>query len=144
MREAEVTGLVQGHKVYVRMRHIDTDNSLAHLDARTDLLEALGDALGKEMQLAEELVVKVKDIVHLLLGDAENVSADDGINIQECQAIVGLGDTIAWNLARNNFTENEADDLAFQDILQFSWLSSLNMSLAADFNASSIPFTGPS
>ena len=106
MREAEVTGLVQGHKVYVRMRHIDTDNSLAHLDARTDLLEALGDALGKEMQLTEELVVKVKDIVHLLLGDAENVSADDGINIQECQAIVGLSDTIACNLARNNFTEN--------------------------------------
>ena len=68
--EVEVAGFVEGHEVDVDMRHIDTHHSLADLDAGTDFLKSLGDALGKEMELGKEVVVEVEDIIHFLLGYA--------------------------------------------------------------------------
>lgn len=106
MREAEVAGLVEGHKVDVRVGHIDAHHGLADLDAGAHLLEALGDALGEEVQLAEELVVEVEDIVDLLLGDAKHVAAHNGVDVEEGQTVVGLGDTVARDFARDDFAED--------------------------------------
>lgn len=111
--EVEVARLVEGHKVYVRMGHVDTHHGFADLDAGAHLLEALGDALGEEMELAEELVVEVEDVVHLLLGDAEDMAADHGVDIEECQTAVCLKHFVAGYLAGYDFAEDCCHGLSF-------------------------------
>ena len=106
VREAEVTGFVEGYEVYMCVWHVDAHHSLADLDARAHLLEALGNALCEEVQLAEELIVEVEDVVDLFLGDAEHMTAHYGVDIEESQAVVGLGDTVTRDFARNDFTED--------------------------------------
>lgn len=87
------------------VRHIDADDSFADLDAGAHLLEATGNATGKEMELGEKLVVEVEDIIDLLLGNAEDVTPGNGVDIEESQTMVGLGYTIAGYLACNNLAE---------------------------------------
>lgn len=104
--KVEVAGLVEGHEVDVGVRDVDADDGFADLDAGADLLKASGDALGEEVELAEEVVVEVEDVVDLLLGDAEDVSADDGVDVEERKAMFRFGDFIARYFAGDNFRED--------------------------------------
>ena len=104
--EVEVAGLVEGHEVDVGVGHVDAHDGFADLDAGTDLLEATGHLLGEEVELAEEVVVEVEDVVDFLLGDAEYMSADDRIDVEEGEAPVGLGHTVARDFTGHNLGEN--------------------------------------
>ena len=105
MREVEVAGLVEWHEVDVGMRHIDTYHGFADLDAGADLLEPFGDTLGKEMEFTEEVVVEVEDVVDFLFRDAEDVTTDDGVDVEESETTVGLGNTVAGDFACDDFAE---------------------------------------
>lgn len=111
--EVEVARLVEGHEMDVGVRHIDAHHGLANLDAGTNLLEPLGDALGEEMKLAEELIVEVEDVVYLLLGDAEDMAADHRVDVEEGQAAVGLEHFVAGNLTGYDFAEDCCHGLTF-------------------------------
>jgi len=97
--EIEIAGIVERHKVDVRVRNIDTDNGHTDFDAGADLLEAFGNLAAEAVQLDEEVVVEVEDVVDLFLWYAEHVALDDGVDIEEGQAVVGFGDFVAGNLA---------------------------------------------
>jgi hypothetical protein len=99
MAEIEVAGLVERHEVDMHMRHIDTYNGLANFDARTNLFQTLGNAFGEEMKLAEKLIVEVENIVDLLLGDAEDMAGNHGVDVEERETMFGLGDFIAGDFA---------------------------------------------
>ena len=99
MAKIEVAGLVEGDEVDMHMRHIDAHHGLTYLDAGAHFLQPLGNALGEEMELAEEVVVEVEDVVHLLLGDAEDMAFDYGVDVEEGQAVVGFGYFVAGYLA---------------------------------------------
>lgn len=97
--EIEIAGIVERHKVDVRVRNIDTDNGHTDFDAGADLLEAFGNLAAEAVQLNKEVVIKVEDVVYLFLWDAKHVSADYRVYIEECQAMVGFGHFVAGNLA---------------------------------------------
>ena len=75
----------------VYMGYINAHHSLANLDAGAYFLQTLGHTLGKKMQLAEQLVVQIKDVIHLFLGYAQHVATYDGVDIEEGQTMFGLG-----------------------------------------------------
>ena len=74
--------------------------------ARADFLQSTSHTTRKEMQLRIEFVIKVEDVVHLLLGDAQDMSTDNGVNIQKSETMFGLGDTVARYFTCNNSAEN--------------------------------------
>ena len=113
MAEIEVPRLVERHEVDVDMWNVDANHSLADFDAGADLLKASGDALGEEVELAEEVVVEVEDVVDLLLGDAEDVSRDDRIDVEEGEAMLRLGHFIAGNFTCNDLAENGHNEWNF-------------------------------
>ena len=84
------------------MRHIDADNGYANLDAGAYLLETPHHSAAETVQLNKEVVIEIKDIIDFLFGDAKDVTADDGIDIEESQAMFGFGDFVAGNLACND------------------------------------------
>lgn len=92
------------------MRHIDADNSLTHLDAGANLLQATSNATAEEMQLGKQLVIKVKDVINLFLRDAKDVPADNRVDVEKGQTMLGLGHTIAGDFACNDFAENTCHD----------------------------------
>ena len=101
MAEVEVARIVERHKVNMRVRHINADNSDTHLDAGANLLEAFSNPAAETMKIDEEIVIKVEDVVLLFLGDTEYMTLDHGINIEESEKIIGLGNLVAWYLACN-------------------------------------------
>ena len=104
--EIEVAWFVERHEMDVHMWHIDAHHSLAHLDTRADLFEALGHSFGEKMQFSEKFVIKVKDVVNLLFGDAEDMTANHRIDIEESETMFGFGDLVAGNFACHNLTED--------------------------------------
>ena len=104
--EIEVAWFVERHEMDVHMGHIDAHHSLADLDAGTDFLEPFGNALGEEVQFGKGGVVEVKDVVDLFLGDAEHMAADDGVDVEESQAVLGFKDLVAGNLTCDYLAEN--------------------------------------
>ena len=101
VREIEITRVVEGHKMDVGMRHIDTNNGDTNLDAWANLLESLGNTTAETVEVDKELIIKIKDVVYLLLRNAKDVTLDNGIDIEKSEEIVGLGNLIARNLASN-------------------------------------------
>ena len=97
--EIEIAGIVERHKVDVRVRNIDTDNGHTDFDAGADLFKATSHGAAEAVQLNKEVVIKVEDVVYLFLWDAKHVSADYRIDIEECKAMVGFGHFVAGNLA---------------------------------------------
>ena len=91
MAEIEVARSVEGHQVDVRVRHVDADDGDANLDAGAHLLEALGDGAAEAVQLDKQVVIEVENVVDFLLGNAQHVAADDGVDIEKSQTVVGLG-----------------------------------------------------
>ena len=99
MAEIKVAGIIERHKVYVCMRHVNAHYGNTYLDAWTDLLQTLCDTTAETMQRNKQLVVKVKDIVNFFLGDAQHVSFDNRVDIKESETLVGLCHLVAGNLA---------------------------------------------
>jgi hypothetical protein len=95
MAEIEVARSVEGHQVDVRVRHVDADDGDANLDAGAHLFEALGNGAAETVQLDKQVVIEVENVVDFLLGNAQHVAADDGVDIEECQTVVGFGHFIA-------------------------------------------------
>lgn len=105
MAEVEVAGLVERHEMDMDVGDVDAHHGLADLDAGAHLFEALGHTACKKMELGEEVLVEVKDIVHLFLGNTEHMAADDGVDVEESEAVLGLGHLVAWNFACYNLAE---------------------------------------
>jgi hypothetical protein len=82
----------------VGMRHINAYNSHAHLDAGADLLESFGYTAREAVEIDKKFIVKVKNIVHLFLGYAEDMTLDNRVDIENGEKIVGLGNLIAGYL----------------------------------------------
>ena len=99
MAEIKVSVIVERHEVDVCMWHVKSDYSHSNLDTGTYLFDSAGDLAAKAMQLDKEGVVEVENIVNLLLGDAEDMTLYNRIDIEECQTIVGLCNLVAGNLA---------------------------------------------
>ena len=106
VREAEVAGFIEGDKMDVGVRHVDADNGLPYFDAGAYFFQSPGHLAAEEVQLGEEFVVEVEDLVDFFLGDAEHVAAHDGIDIEECQAMLGFGDAVARDLAGHYLAED--------------------------------------
>ena len=106
MREVEVAGVVERHEVDVGVRHIDAHNCLANLDAGTHFFQSASHAATEQMQLGEELFIEVEDVVDLLFGDAKDMPTDNGVDVEEGETMLGLGHTVAGNLACHNLAEN--------------------------------------
>ena len=104
--EIEVTRFVERHEVYMCMRHIDAYNSLSHLDAGAHLLQTPRHATAEEVKLREQFVVEVEDVVDLLLGNTEHMAADDRVDVEKSETMLGLGHTVAGYLARHYLTKN--------------------------------------
>lgn len=106
MAEVEVAGLVKGHEVNVDVGDIDAHHGFTNLDAGADFFQAFGHSFSEEMELAEEPVVEVEDVVHFLLWNAENMSTDNRVNVEESKAVFGFGDFIAGDFTCDNFAED--------------------------------------
>ncbi len=105
MSKIEVARIVEGHKMNMHMRHINTDNSLANFNTGANLLKSLSNTLGKKMQFGEQFVIEVEDIVNFFLRNAENMSLDNGIDVQESKAMLSFGHFIAGNLSCDYLAE---------------------------------------
>ena len=104
--EVEVAGSVERHKVDVHMGHVDTYHGFAYFNAGTHFFEPTGNFACKEVQLGVEFFVEVEDIVDFLLWNAEDMSADDGVDVEECEAVFCFSHLIAGDLTRHDFTED--------------------------------------
>ena len=104
--KVEVGRLGERYEVNVGVGDVDADDGLPHFDAGAYFFQSLGHTLGKEVQLAERLIVEVEDVVDLLLGDAEDVSACDGVDVEEGEAVVGLADFVAGDFAVDDAGED--------------------------------------
>ena len=101
VREIEITRVVEGHKMDVSMRHIDTNNGDTNLDAGANLLESLGNTTAEKVEIDKEIIIKVKDVVYFFFRNAEDMTLDNRIYIEESKEIVGLSNSVARYLASN-------------------------------------------
>lgn len=106
MGEIEVARFVERHEVDVGVGNIDTYHSLTDLDARTHFLQSTSNFAGKEMEIDKKLVVEVEDVIYFLLGDAENMTFHNGIDIEESKEILGLSNFVAGDLSCNDTRKN--------------------------------------
>lgn len=111
--EVEVGGSVEGQEVDVGVGDVNADHSHSDLDAGTDFFQSDGYLLGKELELGVEDVVEVEEVVDLGFGDAEHMASDDGVDVEECETVVGFGHTVAGDFARHNFAEDTAHEDRF-------------------------------
>ena len=96
--EKHVFLTLHGDKVNVGVGHLKTQNGLSYLDAVKHLLLGNGNLLGKKLKVTQFLVSQVKQIVNLTLGDAQNVTLYQRVDVQKCKAVLCLGYLIAGNL----------------------------------------------
>ena len=61
-------------------------------------LHGTGYAFGKQRQRGIFLVAEVEDVVHLVLGDAKDVTFFQGIDVKEGEVVLVLGYFVAGNL----------------------------------------------
>ena len=101
--EVHVAFVLHGDEVDVCMRHLETEHRHAYLAAGAYLLDGTCDAVGKGEEVVVEGVVEVEDVVDLLFRDAEDVAAYNGIDVEECETVVGFGNFVAGNLAGYDF-----------------------------------------
>ena len=99
MTKIEIARIVQREQVDMCVGNVDAHHGLSDLDARTGFLESLGDALGKEMEFTEELIIDVEDIVDFFLGDAKHMAAHDGVDVEEGEAVLSLGHFVAGDFS---------------------------------------------
>ena len=97
--EVEVGFGLHGDKVDVGVWHFESQHSDTYFDTGAGFLEAASHAVCKALQFAVEVFVEVEDVVHLFLGDAEDVAFDYGVDVEEGQAVVGFGYFVAGYLA---------------------------------------------
>ena len=69
-REIQISWIVQGHKVNMRMRYINTNNCGTNFNARADLFQSFGNFTTEQLEFYEKFVIQIKNIVHLLLRNA--------------------------------------------------------------------------
>ena len=82
--------------------HLKTKHGLSYLYAVEHLLLGNGYLLGKKLKVTQFLVSQVKQIVNLTLGDAQNVSLYQGVDIQECKAVLCLCNLVSGYLTCND------------------------------------------
>lgn len=104
--EIEVGGAVKWHEVDVGVGDVDSDDCNGHFDTRTNLFKTSGHPFGEKVELGVGLVVEVKNIVHLLLGDTEDVASGNGVDVEEGKAMLALVNFVAGDFACNNLAED--------------------------------------
>ncbi len=55
------------------------------------------------LEVVVEVVVEVEDVVDFFLGNAEDVATDHGVDVEECETVVGFGNFVAGNFASSDF-----------------------------------------
>ena len=101
--EVHVAFVLHGDEVHVRVGHFETKYRHAYFAAGANLLHAACHAVGKVEELVVERVVEVEDVVDFFLRDAEHMAADDGIDVEECETVVGFGYFVAGDFASYDF-----------------------------------------
>ena len=99
MMEVEVGFGLHGYQMDVGVGHFETQHGDTHFDTGTGLFEAAGHAVGKALKVAIEVLVEVEDVVDLLLGNAEDMAFDYGIDVEKGKAVVGFGNFVAGDFA---------------------------------------------
>lgn len=79
--EVHIAFALQRHQVDMRVRHFQSQHGHPHLGAGADLLDALGHAASKALQLGVEPLVQVKQVIDLFLGNAEHMALDHGVDV---------------------------------------------------------------
>ena len=97
--EIHIARGIEGHKMDVGMRNIETLYCYANLLARDNPGEGFRHTLGKEMEVGVGSIVEVEDVVHFLLGDAEDMTFDYRIDIEEGKTGVGFCHFVAWDFS---------------------------------------------
>lgn len=95
--KVHVSRLVERDEMDVGMGHIYAYYGFAYLDTGADLFEGFGYGAGEEMETSIKLVIEVENIIHLFLGDAEDVSSHHGIDVEKGETVFGLSHLIARN-----------------------------------------------
>ena len=101
--EVHVAFVLHGDKVYMGVGYLETKHGHADFAAGAYLLDGARDAVGEIEQFVVERVVEVEDVVYFLLGDAEHMAADNGVDVEECETVFGFGYFVAGDFASYDF-----------------------------------------
>lgn len=83
LAEVHVCLGAHGHEVDMGVGHFQADDALTDFAAGHCFADRLGYAFGKELHGCKLVVVKIEDIVYLALGDHEDMTWSDGVDVEK-------------------------------------------------------------
>ena len=90
----------------VRVRHLQPDHGHPDPLAGNGTLDLLRHVPGKQVDATQQPFVKVKEVVDLLFGDDEGVPLREGLDVEEGEELVVLGDAVARDVPGDDFAED--------------------------------------
>ena len=119
--EVHISLAVEGDEVDVGVRHLESEDGDADLDAAEGAAHSRGNALGKQLERQVILVAEIKEVVDLLLGDYQHVTLGNGVDVEESIVVLVFGDLVRGDFAGNDARKNRCHGELERDFNDFKF-----------------------
>ena len=104
--EIEVTLFIDRHQMDVGVRHFEADDGHGDAFAWDGFLDGSCHVFGKHHHLAKLLVIDVEDVVGFMFRHDEGMACRQGVDVEEREELVVLGDFVARDFTLDDSGEN--------------------------------------
>lgn len=108
--EVQVVGGIDGHKVHVCMRHLETNNAEPAAVAGEGFFNGFGNRFSEYQPFAKQLITEVEAFIYLYFGYYQNVALNHWRYIQESEELLVFSNLEGRNLPADDTSENAAHD----------------------------------